>query len=631
MTIAITKPKGGLIRYLFDSVSALDRIRLSASLSAAMKALVAEKNALQRVRRTREVAELLAKLAPKQASPKIKFSLSDPAGSGKALADYASNGLADIPDALRPFEIETIRPLANELSKDVGVAVAGALPAMNRPLSELHSSAFSEIVKRGVKLDIDHEAVKAKAAQVEAALKARATDDPEYQRIDAELRALNDIARERIQRMQKLRSDAPKPGADQEAIADEFERLKAEQDAYSDQFNKLAKKLREVHVSFDRERMKKANEMLIDDGSKVVSAVLASSPVSQQDADTWARKQIIDKTAAAKLKRDGYPVEDVYRDMAEFYRLTGGKASLVRLSTDRGSRANAVGVNARRGEKVINLGTGFDKTVLFHELAHFLENDPIAMAAANGFLIKRREDTKLHSLRSLTGNRGYRSGELAYKDQFMNPYIGKYYRDGATEVFSMGVQYLASPKDAAMLATKDPEMFALITGYLTSPLTPAMEAKLHMHEGAVTDMLEAKATEEELFQTTVAKLAAEVSIVQDKRWDDLKNTVDGDLLRHYTLERKGSYKYLGSHGEHLVFEGVFKNRGTKRMAKGLLVATVGSLTGSVAIHGGMDMAKAMIALADREIRGLGDVWYSYFWSDTRRKALIEAYGPEAGK
>ncbi|MGN8554582.1 UNVERIFIED_CONTAM: hypothetical protein OHV15_18560, partial [Microbacterium sp. SLM126] len=172
--------------------------------------------------------------------------------------------------------------------------------------------------------------------------------------------------------------------------------------------------------------------------------------------------------------------------MAEYYRLSGGKASAIRIGIDGGRRANAVGVTARTDEKVINLGSRFNKTVLFHELAHHLENDPIAMAASNGFLKRRRESDTKFTLRSLTGNKGYGPMEVAYKDGFIDPYVGKVYPGGITEVFSMGVQYLANPSHAAILAAKDPHMLELITGYLSAPLTPAMHAKLNMHQGVVS-------------------------------------------------------------------------------------------------------------------------------------------------
>ena len=42
-------------------------------------------------------------------------------------------------------------------------------------------------------------------------------------------------------------------------------------------------------------------------------------------------------------------------------------------------------------DKTINIGSYFNKRVLWHELSHFIENDPVAMAASNGFLLSRRE------------------------------------------------------------------------------------------------------------------------------------------------------------------------------------------------------------------------------------------------
>jgi flagellar basal body-associated protein FliL len=42
----------------------------------------------------------------------------------------------------------------------------------------------------------------------------------------------------------------------------------------------------------------------------------------------------------------------------------------------------------------------------------------------------------------------------------MDEYVGKIYKDGATEVISMGIQYMV--RNPALLAEKDPELFDLI-------------------------------------------------------------------------------------------------------------------------------------------------------------------------
>jgi hypothetical protein len=130
------------------------------------------------------------------------------------------------------------------------------------------------------------------------------------------------------------------------------------------------------------------------------------------------------------------------------------------------------------------LGQKFDKRVLFHELAHLLEQDPAAQQAAQGFLIKRRTSTTTKSLRKMTGNKGYRPTEEAYPDSFIDPYIGKYYERGETEVFSMGVESFSHPSLLALRIAKDPEMFALVAGFLQSAQNPLFLAMKRLYAQA---------------------------------------------------------------------------------------------------------------------------------------------------
>ncbi|QOJ22962.1 MAG: hypothetical protein HRU78_04290 [Gammaproteobacteria bacterium] len=218
----------------------------------------------------------------------------------------------------------------------------------------------------------------------------------------------------------------------------------------------LIKKLRGKKYEDQRKRIAELKDSIAPIGQKIIDTLLNSSKVTKEQADAWANSQIIEKSALTKLKKIWYREEDVRRDMAEFYRITGGKLRQVRIETDGSRRANASGIGHFE-DNVIRPGSSFNKTILWHEMAHHLEADPAAKAASNGYLLKRRKSEKVYSLRSLTGNRGYRSNEGAYSDDFINPYVGKVYRDKTTEVWSMGIQYLSNPSDAAMLVAKDPK------------------------------------------------------------------------------------------------------------------------------------------------------------------------------
>jgi hypothetical protein len=75
----------------------------------------------------------------------------------------------------------------------------------------------------------------------------------------------------------------------------------------------------------------------------------------------------------------------------------------------------------------------------------------------------------------------------------------------------MGVQYLATPEDADMFAARDPQMFAMVTGSLTSMLTPAMNAKLNLHSGSIDTLQVAR---QEYAATIAALVKALVQAIE---------------------------------------------------------------------------------------------------------------------
>jgi len=61
-----------------------------------------------------------------------------------------------------------------------------------------------------------------------------------------------------------------------------------------------------------------------DSGAPIITDLLAQSPVTQEQAETWVNAQIIDKSSLKPLQNQGYAKEDVRKDMVEFYRISGG-------------------------------------------------------------------------------------------------------------------------------------------------------------------------------------------------------------------------------------------------------------------------------------------------------------------
>lgn len=117
-------------------------------------------------------------------------------------------------------------------------------------------------------------------------------------------------------------------------------------------------------------------------------------------------------------------------------------------------------------------GTG----VVLHEYTHYLEaNNPKMLENSKAFLEYRTKGESIQSLRSITGNKGYKSGEKTKKDNFFSPYCGKLYNcyesyisADATELMSMGVQRLfENPKQ---FAKEDREYFDFVIANLRGEL-----------------------------------------------------------------------------------------------------------------------------------------------------------------
>lgn len=249
----------------------------------------------------------------------------------------------------------------------------------------------------------------------------------------------------------------------------QLQQCRDEQKIINDQYRaEYQKSINEVKGRFESD-LSALNEENSKLHEQVFNSVLAQSSVTMDQAIQWAEKQVdITERAQRKLKNLGYDRDSFKQDLIDFYRMTNGRLGNVQIDSENTNRAYATGIGDHGGLGVVMIDNTFSKEVLWHELAHHLESDAKLLHSAKQYIKSRSVDGgKLHTLRSLTGKKVYKTDEKAYKTEMFSNYAAKYY-DTATEVFSMGVQYLTG-NGLGYAYAKDPETFKFVIGSLMQP------------------------------------------------------------------------------------------------------------------------------------------------------------------
>lgn len=375
----------------------------------------------------------------------------------------------------------------------------------------------------------------------------------------------------------------------------------------------------------DKEALKKHPELLAkamgglklelhEKGKVVIDKLLTASPITQDQANEWVARQKTPKNVYSGLAKKGYPTDKVKADLSEFYRLTHGKLKDVEIVLGGAKRANSKDSNNILAG-AIDLGSTPDKRVLFHELAHGLEADALAINLARGFLIKRRKSDKPVSLNKLSSRTGFDANEYAYEDDFIDPYVGKVYPE-STEVFSMGVECLANPSKFMELVARDPEHAALILQYLSNE-SEILNATKKLTSSVFNDISESNKKQASEYQTEIKRLASSIVLVDDnpmgKFTRDDKWCITGNLrIKEAELDKA---KYVGSiyrNDTYIhIISGSFSKDRSKRLKKGfaVIVAPINQLPSAYAVHKDLDSVKALIYITiNKGYAGSDIVW-----------------------
>jgi SPP1 gp7 family putative phage head morphogenesis protein len=110
----------------------------------------------------------------------------------------------------------------------------------------------------------------------------------------------------------------------------------------------------------------------------------------------------------------------------------------------------------------LNMTAGLTRTATYiHEIGHLVEGRaPSLISESLAFRERRTANEPLVRIADLLPNHGYKLNERTKADQFIHPYIGKDYGTTASEVMSMGLEFMyENPID---FAVRDPDMFAFI-------------------------------------------------------------------------------------------------------------------------------------------------------------------------
>jgi hypothetical protein len=191
-------------------------------------------------------------------------------------------------------------------------------------------------------------------------------------------------------------------------------------------------------------------------------AIIDKHGISEAIAEKWVSNL---NYFGSSLSKDPRAIAEVKETLKEVYRVSGGKGgSSVRYVSSDSERAFA-----NRGG-TLETGKAREKITIYHEYAHHIEYRTSGTAESARDWIESRSPSKTpEKLKDLTGI-NYGNDEVALKDKFIDPYVGKIYgsKGSSTEVISMGVEKFHDPNSMRNFHRQDPEHFHYVLGVLLS-------------------------------------------------------------------------------------------------------------------------------------------------------------------
>lgn len=206
---------------------------------------------------------------------------------------------------------------------------------------------------------------------------------------------------------------------------------------------------------------------------------------------TLSKKEITALVQGVNWSEWGTKSRLVKPDTAEFIAMFNGQGF---TATQTGSWIKKIvpdssGRGFNTGDGVASVRVS-NKGNLFHELTHTIEMQRPQMGEAAQEWASRRaftatdkripealkdrvqqtvRDKPIYKLNELLPQSGYKDHEIVWVDDYLDPYMGKFYQNkysgaAATEVWTMAVEHFANPSDMAKLARKHPDLFQMVVG-----------------------------------------------------------------------------------------------------------------------------------------------------------------------
>lgn len=217
----------------------------------------------------------------------------------------------------------------------------------------------------------------------------------------------------------------------------------------------------------DLERLQVLQEQLEKEKDKADFEVIRKHRQLLEDLKSNNRMSAADDRALIKdiefsPKFDSREKQITIKLLNEFNQLTNGMgAKTVKKVVGDSDRAFT------GPDGLVDIGKKATRENIYHELAHHIEfSDPKKAELAARWRDAKSNDITPKKLSEITGSNLYDDDELALRDDYISPYVGKVYPSGYTEVISVGVEHFSSPNRMKELYDKDPDHYNFIVGLL---------------------------------------------------------------------------------------------------------------------------------------------------------------------